>query len=151
MHCDNEGIAYLSRNSGRDFEEIGYINHWPTTLVEDIPDVDDDTILRVECIDHGGIGGFIGSVEFPVGEDIYSTTNPLSSGNWKLTDSSDGWLFGLVYRERGGWPWYLDNRPSSVAPDAWWVWNGKTDNTMTYDFDFGTLDGVSLFAISVNC
>ena len=143
MNCDNEGWVYLSKDEGRSWEEMDHLAHWPTTVVVDIPDVTDRTVVRVDCKDHGGIGGFIASMEFPVGKEVYSTTNVLEEGNWRVTASTDGFTFGLIYREKGGWPWYLKDT-SSVDPAAWWVWNGKTMNTMTFEFDFGSLDGTKM-------
>lgn len=155
MNCDNEGWVYLSRDDGRSWELMDHIAHWPTTMTVDIPAVSDRTVARIVCTDHGGIGGLIASMEYPVGKEVYSTTNVLSAGNWRVTESTDGITFGLIYREKGGWQWYLGGS-SSVDPAAWWVWNGHTQNTMTFEFDFGSLDGTKLtlslsLSLSVHC
>ena len=144
MNCDDEAWVYLSRDGpSGNFSEIGYVRNWGKTLEIDIADCDEETVVRVECRDHGGFGGFIASMEFPVGKSKYSTTNTLSQGNWRLIDSSDGFMLGLVYRAKTGWPWYLSN-DSALAHDANWVWNGKTGNTMTFEFNFGECEGIKM-------
>lgn len=141
MNCDDEAWVYLSRNEGQNFTEVGYVKNWGKTLEIDMNNCDEDTVVRVVCTDHGGIGGFIASMEFPIGKEKYSTTDPLTDGDWRLIDSSDGIMLGLVYRAKTGWPWYL-KESAPLASDAYWVWNGKTKNTMTFEFDFGESAGI---------
>ena len=94
-------------------------------------DPDLDTKLRVNCTDAGGIGGFIGSIEYD--GNRYGTLEPLSDSYWKLKYSypTGG---TLRYYPKTSWPW---NRNTAALPDdSVWIWNGYSWCTMIFEFDF---------------
>jgi len=133
--CDNWGTLAVSYDAGATFDEVTGVRHgWD--YVYSIDNVAESTVLRYSCEDGGGAGGYMATVE--VNGAQYSTTNPLSAGEWELVSSSDNDVSSLIYTDQSGWPWNLDAaaRSRGLAADAYWVWNSNTFNTMVFSFRF---------------
>eukprot|EP01084_Bolivina_argentea_P042164 77779_1 len=129
--CDNTATLYVSYNAGGIFENVVTTGSWDKEgLKEVIPCVTSTTILRVTCTDTSGpVGGFIATVWYD-GQQ-YSTTEPLSAGNWRLINADSGTIdeASLTYAVRSDptTVWYNGNdywpQRIGAAADAYWVWN----------------------------
>jgi len=133
-HSDDQGVHSISNDGGASWTAIGTESSWSTAFSYDLTGVSRDTKIRVSVSDGGGIGGFIATVLFD-GEQ-YSTTNPLQDGHWKLVSASDGET-SLVYRAKTSSKWNINT--AAIASDAFWVWNGRTGNTLVFEFDFDSV------------
>ena len=135
LRCDNSGYTFLSLDYGVTWSwEFSY-DDWTTTMTLDIPNPNASTIVRCFCIDDGSVGGFIATINYD--DYNYSTTNPVGAQHWKLFWSSDNITDPLVYTEKTDAPWSITD--SSFAPDAYWIWNGQTLNTMVFQFEFASV------------
>lgn len=104
-----------------------------------ITNVNESTVLRFSCRGSTTEKGFIASVNYQ--NTIYSTTNPLEDGIWRVVYSSDNIVSPLVYNS--SLP-NLSNYPEGIANDAYLVWNNQnTMNTMVFQFDFGSIDNLT--------
>ena len=72
---------------------------------------------------------------------LFSTTNPLDDSHWSLISSDDGIVSPLVYYPKDWHIWQGLSTPG-IAAEAEWVWNGKTMNTMTFEFRFDDIYGI---------
>ena len=126
--CDDEGKHYVSNDRGSSWTHIGTSDTWYTADSYDLDGISENTKIRVNVRDKGVIGGFIATVSYD--GETYSTTNPLWAQYWQLVSASDGDT-SLVYREKTS-----SVSTQAIASDAYWVWNGKADNTLVFEFDF---------------
>ncbi len=138
LRCDNSGTADLSVDNGTTWTEELSFTDWGITMTLEIPNPDTSTVVRCNCIDKGSVGGFMSTIQH-AGSN-YSTSNPLDAQNWELVSSSDGITTPLVYTEKTASPWNIAD--SALAPDAYWVWNEQTYNTMVFQFHFASIIGL---------
>eukprot|EP01083_Nonionella_stella_P049954 133035_1 len=88
FQCDNSFTASVSKDNGATFDVVLTGTNWPTEYDVEISGVTADTILDIECVDVGVVGGFIARVEFA--GSTYYTTNPITDGAWAVLSASAG-------------------------------------------------------------
>lgn len=96
MMCDDILTTHTSADGGASWQYHSTNTHWPTPIVVQLDDVDKDTMLQLNCYNHGGPGGFIGSVQFNGNE--LSTTNPLRDGFWEIINATNDVVEPLLYQ-----------------------------------------------------
>eukprot|EP01083_Nonionella_stella_P008499 24536_1 len=129
-HCDNWVQAYVSQD-GSTFSLFGNVSNWNDQLTYVVKSVSDSTVLRFDCANLGGAGGFIATVTYK--GITYWTTNPITDGVFTTTDTTNP----LTYTVKKGSPWNLAS--NSIASDAHWIWNGQTDGTMRFELNVASL------------
>eukprot|EP01083_Nonionella_stella_P304655 1059593_1 len=136
VNMDNSGTISLATD-GVSFIQIGTVVDWHDTKTVVIQEVDitPSTIIQFECVDWGGIGGFIGNLNY--NNNDYYTTDPLANSQFEIISSSDDVTSPLVYTANGAGAW--GDAPSALPADAVWVWNDRANNNMTFHFSFASL------------
>eukprot|EP01084_Bolivina_argentea_P229413 387210_1 len=97
IRVDNTARIYLSRD-GLSWTEMDFnITLWEVTYIYSIPEIDitPSTIIKFECTNSGGPGGFIANINYNSVD--YYTTNPIDSSLYELVSSSDGIISPLQY------------------------------------------------------
>eukprot|EP01083_Nonionella_stella_P099556 279925_1 len=137
-HCHNELTVYYAVDDVS-FTEVAYNNNGQEETRLFFEDINVDSVLRFSCKNTASDGGFIASVHHK--NIIYSTTYPLSAGDFSVVASSDNILTPLVYKSKTSDPWNIDNE--NIGHNAYWIWNGGNGNTMTFEFNFDTIIAAS--------
>ena len=136
FHCDNGATTYVSQDNKESWVHVGgETTNWGTPFTYQFTDVSARTVVHVQCRDWGSVGGFIATIWF--NGQSYSTTEPLSDGLWELINSTDGVTSPLIYSTKTASTWSIGT--AEIASDAKWVWNGRTYNTILFEFAF---DGI---------
>lgn len=131
-HCDNS-LTVKQRNRGGIWKTVGTETSWSSPFHYVVIPVSQLTELRFECVDKGYIGGFIATVNY--GGVMYSTVEPMSQSMFSIVE---GDTTTLKYHEKTAGPW--KRHTEGIASNAKWIWNGQTNNAMTFEFSFDGLE-----------
>ena len=142
-HCDDVGHLYLKKRDGT-LKMLKSDSNWAVAMELIITNITSDTVLLFECTDRGYIGGFIATIEYR--GQLYSTKNPISETNWNI---SYGDTSNLEYHSKTSKPWRISDE--LIENDAEWVWNGQTENTMKFEFDFGKIGATNGDSTAFTC
>eukprot|EP01083_Nonionella_stella_P170957 582914_1 len=130
VYCDDFGGISHSNGAGWTVDADRFSSgFWSTLITAVITDISSSTIIRATCIDGAHTGGFVGQVTY-LGQQYY-TTNPLSSGLWRVTSAQTGSTSSLTYETR--------SCCSEINSNAYFVWNGQNSDTITFDLHFSDI------------
>uniref|UniRef100_A0A7S0XS64 VWFD domain-containing protein n=1 Tax=Elphidium margaritaceum TaxID=933848 RepID=A0A7S0XS64_9EUKA len=144
-HADNYMTLEASFDGGATYAVVDTVSSWMTTLGGgwvSVSPIDALTILRFTVEDVGVVGGLLATVKVcgNNGYELELFTTDTGTMYFDVVSSSDGNTVLSEFTPFGGEPWaYYVNKEkvTCMNPEADWVWNGNTGNTMVFDVDFG--------------
>jgi len=162
--CVSQSVWNVSYDGGDTFETVWDpdVDGWSTMTDFTMGPITDDTIMEVTCKHTGprmlsDNGLFIANVNCDNVD--YYTSDPMSDSYWECTDSTGGYSTDItVYCPRGGTPGVQEeclawdptdtfDEANNINENAYWVWNDGSENTLTFQIDFGDVADDMAYAV----